>query len=275
MSGVVLGVAGLVVSGITAGVSFGQAAKARKKQKDADRLAYQYLDEAKKNIHNRYAELGISKTPYKQESDALIAAGAQLTEAAAEGDQRGVGATAGKIQAVQTQGQAGVRDKMTEDIQTIETLKAQGATDADQRREAIELGMANKEFSDANTYGQEAANLTQSGITAAGQAAMSGIGAISSHRQGNFGRQQRQLNKQLGGDRGSTEAIQTRFAEMAADPTKYANAQKLVNTKASNSPQFKNEWAEIAQGNYTGNFDDFLSRYFTADDLIQFQTAFN
>ena len=276
MAGLVLGIAGLAISGISAGVSFAQSSAAKRKSKDADRQAQLYLDKARTNVVDRYANLGISKQPYKQESDALIAAGAQLTEAAAEGDQRGVSATAGKIQGVQTQAQAGVRDKMTEDIQSLEQVQAAGATAVDERNEAIELGLAQQQFGNANAYATEATQAFQAGVNATGQAITSGISAKQAYGKGNMNRAQRQLNKQLGGTRGSNAGIETRFKDMYTNPTSAQNAKayNMIKSKSAHSPNFNKAWQEVGQGTYGGGIDDFLDTYFTADDLSQMGGAF-
>lgn len=280
MAGLVLGIAGLVVGGISAGVSFHQAGRAKKKAKDADRQAQIFLDRARKNVVDRYATLGISKQPYKQESDALISAGANLTEASAEGDQRGVSATAGKIQAVQTNAQAGVRDKMTKDIQGLEQVQAEAATAVDERNEAIELGLAQQQFGNVNAYNTEAAQSFQAGVNATGQALTAGIGAKQAYGKGSMNRAQRQLNKQLGGERGSNAGIETRFKDIYSTQAagtltpENASAYNMIKSKGAHSPQFTKAWQEVGQGTYAGGIDSFLDTYFTADDLQQMGGAF-
>ena len=277
MSGLILGITGTAISATTAGISFSQASKAKKRAKDADMMAQKYIDRAKSNIVDRYATLGISKQPYKQESDAIIAAGAQLTQQAAEGDQRGVAATAGQIGQVQTKQQADVANRMSQDIQNLEQVKAKGATEADTRREAVELGLANREFSKANVEEAKAQQAMKQGLTAAGQAVSSGIGiGVKAFGGGEFGKAQRALQKGAGGNRGGTDAIQSRFTDLAQNPTAPENvaATKLIGTKMANSPQFKDAWSQMSAGTFSGNFDDFLGSNFSAQDLMDFSTAF-
>lgn len=262
---------GLALSGATAGVSFARGVQQRKKARDADIKAQRYLDEAEKNITDRYAALGISKTPYKQESDALIAAGAQLTQAAAEGDQRGVGATAGKIYGAQTNAQAGIRDKMTQDVQGLKQLKAQKGAEFEDRQNQITMGRANQMFNNANALRDDASQSFQQGIQATTDAVKQGIALVPTFGGGEFGRAQRQYNRALDGDKGSTQAIQDSFKEMydaVAKGNTVGAGYDLIKSKAGASQNFADAWEQINTGTYKGgSFDDFLTSYFTADDL--------
>jgi len=91
MSGIAL--AGLVVAAAGTTFSFIQAGKSRNRAKDAANMAQRSLDKAKARTEmNKYDKLALNKEVYKGQRDSLTAAAAQVTQAAAEGDQRGVGA---------------------------------------------------------------------------------------------------------------------------------------------------------------------------------------
>ena len=139
--------------------SFSQAAKQNNLQEKAEKEAEKSVAEAKKKLSVNYAEgLSIQKEPYELEREALISAGAQALQAGVEGDVRGAGALAGRVQAAQQAGQrqiaaamgqdmlglekaAAAEDaRIAQDLSSIDLMEAQGAQqaakDAERRRNA-------------------------------------------------------------------------------------------------------------------------------------------
>ena len=111
---------GMAISAGTAGASFAQAGKQRQLQKQAENDAAQALEEARKRTEvNYYEQLGINKEPYALEREALLVQGATGMQAAMEGDERGVAATAGRIQAEQNQAQEQNRIAYSKDISDL------------------------------------------------------------------------------------------------------------------------------------------------------------
>lgn len=120
----VIGIAGLATSAGSAAVSFGQAAKQRNLQSKAQAEAERALAEAKKQLSINYsAALGIQKEPYQLEREALISAGAQAVEAGREGD-RGAAATAGRVYALQQQGQQQIAGEMGKELTALDKATA-------------------------------------------------------------------------------------------------------------------------------------------------------
>ena len=101
--GTALTIASVATTAAGAGMSFAQANKQKKLYEKAQEDAAKSMAEAKKAINvNYYEGLAIPTQAYKMEADILKAASAQAMEAGREGDQRGVAATAGRVQAAST-----------------------------------------------------------------------------------------------------------------------------------------------------------------------------
>lgn len=117
------GVSGLA-SGVGAVMSFSQAGDAKAKAADASKAADKAIAEARKNLDiNFYDAIGIQKEPYELQREALLASGAEAVRAGQESE-RGVAATAGRIQMAQNEAQAGIRTQMGQDLLGLEKLSA-------------------------------------------------------------------------------------------------------------------------------------------------------
>jgi hypothetical protein len=117
--------AGVELASAAAGTvgSFTQAAKQKKLYEQAQADAAKSMVEAKKAINvNYYAGLSIPTQAYKMESDILKAASAQALEAGREGDQRGVAATAGRVQAATNEGARAIRADMAGELYDLNKL---------------------------------------------------------------------------------------------------------------------------------------------------------
>lgn len=117
--------AGLAISAGTTAMSFAQAGKQRQLQREAEKDAAEAMAEAKKKLEvNFYDQLGIQKEPYELERQALISAGAQAIQAGQEGEARGAGATAGRVQLAQTEGQRQIAGAMGQEMLGLEKMAA-------------------------------------------------------------------------------------------------------------------------------------------------------
>jgi|AOAMet1_18_M0_10_1038524.scaffolds.fasta_scaffold00045_13 hypothetical protein len=116
---------GLASTGISAGLSFGQAKKQRRKQMEAEAAAKEKMNKARKKLEVNFADaLSVQKEPYERQREALLSAGSQALEAGVESE-RGGAATAGRVLAAQNEGQGKVRDAMNADMQQIEQFKVE------------------------------------------------------------------------------------------------------------------------------------------------------
>jgi hypothetical protein len=115
---------GLATTGITAAMSFTQAAKQQQLYKQANAKAEQAMQQARKKLEVNYMDqLSIMKEPYELQREAMLVQGAQSLEAAKEAD-RGAAATAGRLQAMQNEQQQGIRTAMGQELMSLEKLSA-------------------------------------------------------------------------------------------------------------------------------------------------------
>ena len=171
-----LAIGGMAISAGTAGASFAQAGKQRQLQKQAENDASQALEEARKRLDvNVYEQLGINKEPYALEREALLVQGATGMQAAMEGDERGVAAAAGRIQAQQNEAQAGVTSAMSQEMSNLDKLKA--AEEARLMNANLELdkGQILGSQQAAADAGNAASAATQAGFTSLAAGAKQGL----------------------------------------------------------------------------------------------------
>lgn len=113
-------VGGLAISAGSTAMSFMQASKQGKMQREAEAKAAAAMAEARKKLEINYAkERAIKKEPYELQREAMLSAGSQLVQAGQESD-RGAETTAGKIMMAQNEAQGGVRTAMGQDLTEIE-----------------------------------------------------------------------------------------------------------------------------------------------------------
>ena len=135
--------AGLAGTAVSTGMSFAQAGKQRNLQAKAEAEAEKSMAEAKKQLSINYsAALGIQKEPYQLEREALISAGAQAIEAGREGE-RGAAETAGRVYALQQQGQQQIASEMGQELTALD--KATAAEAAQLRNARADLSLQEAE----------------------------------------------------------------------------------------------------------------------------------
>lgn len=183
-------IAGVLLGGGTAYMSFTQMAQANREARAAGRFAAEAREEIdRRNEQIFSAERAVQKQVYEQNREELRRAGSDLLSATRQADQRGVAsATQGLLAGIiEGEGQIGqsqeaeliARDKeITGEKQTQRTAEtAMLAGDIAGAQTAI----ANKEAM--------AANALQSGVTSAASALASGIGAVGRLREMSAARQ--------------------------------------------------------------------------------------
>eukprot|EP01047_Picozoa_sp_COSAG01_P059695 COSAG01_NODE_7205_length_3305_cov_1288.904230_3_plen_309_part_00 len=186
MAGVGTGflIAGLALSAGGTAFSFAQAGKSKRAQRDAESKADAMMRQARKRLDiNFMEELSIKKEPYELQREALLQQGATALAAAQEGDQRGVAATAGRLQQAQTAAQGQVRTAMGQELQAID--KAVAEEDARLRDLNVQLDLgeiagAQQAAADAE---QRAQAQTAQGIQGAINTAQQGISMVSLYGQ--------------------------------------------------------------------------------------------
>lgn len=113
-------IGGLAISAGSTAMSFAQAGKQKKAQRNAEAAAAAAMEEAKKKLSVNFAEeRAINKEPYELAREAAISSGAQAMQAGVESD-RGAETTAGKLQMAQNLGQAEIRGAMGQELTDIQ-----------------------------------------------------------------------------------------------------------------------------------------------------------
>ena len=149
---------GLAATAGTTAMSFTQAGKQRKLQRQAEQEAAQAMDAARKKLDvNFYEQLAIQKEPYELEREALLSAGAQAIEAGQESE-RGAAATAGRVMMAQQAGQRQIAGAMGQEMAGLEKLTAAEDARLAGLQAEINLGEA-KGAQLAARDAQQAANL--------------------------------------------------------------------------------------------------------------------
>jgi hypothetical protein len=170
-------------------MSFAQANKQKKLQKQAQADAEKAMDSARAMIDqaekrldiNYYDKLAVNKEPYERAREQFTSTAAQAMEAGVESE-RGAAATAGRVLMSQNLAQGDVRSEMSKEIQNIEMLKADEEarlrdmkTRLDMERANIDKGEAEGAQLAARDAQQAAAAATQQGfqsLTSMGQQAI-------------------------------------------------------------------------------------------------------
>lgn len=161
---------GIAATAGTTTMSFLQAGKQKRAQKQAERDASEAMEAARKALDvNFYDKLSIQKEPYELQREALLSQGSQAIQAGVESE-RGAAATAGRIQMAQQEGQAGVRTAMGEDLMALERLSAQ----EDSRLRDVGVQLDLEEVAGAQLAAANAAELS----AAATQQGMQGVTSL-------------------------------------------------------------------------------------------------
>jgi hypothetical protein len=104
-------------------MSFSQANKQKKLQKEAESEAEKAMASARGRLDVNYMEaLSVQKEPYELQREAMIAQGAQTVDAAKESE-RGPAAAAGRVQMAQNEAQKDITTAMAKELTDIERLK--------------------------------------------------------------------------------------------------------------------------------------------------------
>jgi hypothetical protein len=167
MVGAIIGIASTVA---TTAMSFAQVSKQKKLQTQAEQEAAKAMFEARKALDVNYMDaLSVQKEPYELAREAMITQGAQAIDTSAESE-RGVAATAGRIQGLQNESQGEIRTAMGKELTEIERLKV--AEDARLRDLNVQLDLGEIEGAQtaaANAQEMSAAAMEQgfAGVTSA------------------------------------------------------------------------------------------------------------
>jgi hypothetical protein len=167
----------LGISAVGTGASFVQAGKQNRLAKDAQTAADKAFKDAEAQLDvNYFEQLGISKTPYENQRNAITQASAQAMEVAKESD-RGGAATAGRVLAQSNLAQQNITDQQTKDLEALNKLVATEESKLGTSRANLSLSQA-EGAGIASAQAQNAANQSiAQGIKGIGNMAMMGLEA--------------------------------------------------------------------------------------------------
>ena len=198
-------IAGLALSAGSAAFSFGQAGASKRAQRDAESKADAMMLQARKRLDiNFMEELSIKKEPYELQREALLQQGATALAAAQEGDQRGVAATAGRLQQAQNQAQGGVRTAMGQEQTALEKAVAMEDSRLRDLNVQLDLGEIAGAQSAAADAEAKAAAAMNSGVQATASAVQQGIQLGADFKQDNKLQKAALANTELSADEFAT-----------------------------------------------------------------------
>lgn len=168
----------IATSVAAAGASAGQAVSAGQAARKASRTAEESFNKAMKELSvNQFAKIGLPMEVRERQIEANLAAGAEATRQAAEGEGRGVAATAGQIYRGQTEAQREIAGDMAQQLIGLETATAEEEANLSRARANLNLAEAEGAQAASAQFGaQKDAAITGafSALQSAGQQFMEG-----------------------------------------------------------------------------------------------------
>ena len=244
---IALSAAGLALSAGSTAASFAQAGKQRKLQQKAEAEAERAMAEAKKELSINYsAKLGIQKEPYNQEREALISAGAQAIEAGREGE-RGAAETAGRIYALQQEGQQQIASEMGQELTALD--KATAVEDAQLRNARASLNL--EEVEGAQTAAANAEQMgnayTKDAFAGAINTVQQGLDFIPLYSKSQSASAYNKASKNYGAQLASGKS----FQQSLTDPLVMDSLNRQYGIDLSNAPTDPIKFQDYITSNFT------------------------
>lgn len=130
---------GLAVTATTTAMSFSEMAKQNDLAAKAQEDAAKAMDEAKKQLSvNPFAGISLPTQAYDMQTNAVLAEGAQATQAAKESE-RGAAATAGRIAAQTNVAESQIAAKEAQDLYALQTQTANAQRDINKSLASVDL----------------------------------------------------------------------------------------------------------------------------------------
>lgn len=199
-------------------MSFREASKQSKAATTARLDAEKAMAEAKKRAEqNVFEALSLAKEPYERAREASLASGAQAIEAGRESE-RGIAATAGRVQMSQNEMQQNIADEQTAQIQGLNKLIATEDARLLDYLAAVnmeEAAGAQKAAAQADKL--KAMNIAQ-GIQGIGNAVSSASALLPTYYDSKATNQYDKLAKQATASGLSQEQFQNKLVELSSKP---------------------------------------------------------
>tara|TARA_R100001510_G_scaffold57741_1_gene67331 strand:- start:2457 stop:3482 length:1026 start_codon:yes stop_codon:yes gene_type:complete len=163
---------------IGAGLSFNQAANARRAQRKADADAARYLADARKKAEKDYfAGLNVPLDSFEAELENNLQTTTTAIEALQEGDARALAAGVGKVGAQAQQNAEDVRIDMGEQMFALDKMKAENRDDINQQLIAMDAAAAQDAAKRAADADAQVAAANTAGINSLTSGLMTGLQA--------------------------------------------------------------------------------------------------
>jgi len=190
-------IAGLSITAITTGMSFIQAGKDRRAAEAAQLQADISMDKIEKALtKNEMEALSLQTESYEREADALKTQAKTEIDMVREGDQRGVLAGSGRIQAGVLEAAGAQRKAMGEDLGDLEKLSADEATRKSDIGIQMELGNIQGAQTAAAALSDSASQATSAGLQGVASAAMQGVNMATQSTYGKSAEAKKAQRKQ-------------------------------------------------------------------------------
>ncbi len=196
-------IAALSITAITAGLSFIKAGKERRAAEAADLTAEIGMKEVEKALtKNEMAALSLQTEAYERESDLTKTAIKTEMDSVREGDQRGILAGSGRVQAGVTEAAGTQRVGMQGDLMELEKLKADEETRKNDIGIQLKLGEVEGAQQAAAALSNSAQQAQAAGWQGVSSAAMQGVNMATASTYGKsseakeLGRKQNKYTRQ-------------------------------------------------------------------------------
>ena len=190
-------IAGLSITAISTGMSFIQAGKDRRAAEAAQLQADISMDKIEKALtKNEMEALSLQTESYEREADALKTQAKTEIDMVREGDQRGVLAGSGRIQAGVLEAAGAQRKAMGEELGDLEKLSADEATRKSDIGIQMELGNIQGAQTAAAALSDSASQATSAGLQGVASAAMQGVNMATQSTYGKSAEAKKAQRKQ-------------------------------------------------------------------------------
>lgn len=170
---------GVLISAGSAGMSFSQAAKARRQGETAAAASKKLMKEAEKKAEVEFMQkLNVPLDAYGREYKQNLQVQQQGIQALQEGDSRNLAAGVGRVGAAATESNEGTRIAMGKEMFDLEKMQVQEQSDINQDLKDMQVGAAADQQQISRDSDEAAAAAMQQGVASVGSAVQGAAAAI-------------------------------------------------------------------------------------------------
>ena len=170
---------GVLISAGSAGMSFSQAAKARRQGETAAAASKKLMKEAERKAEVEFMQkLNVPLDAYGREYKQNLQVQQQGIQALQEGDSRNLAAGVGRVGAAATESNEGTRIAMGKEMFDLEKMQVQEQSDINQDLKDMKVGAAADQQQISRDSDEAAAAAMQQGVASVGSAVQGAAAAI-------------------------------------------------------------------------------------------------